>query len=814
MERNQLRGKKGFTLVEVMTAIAIIGFVIVSITTFMVVGSRTFASTSSEVNLQHESQLAYNQLQDLVIDTTLGITLSYVDAGGNMADDGVKVMDDGAIPASAAYKKLYMYNETVAYVVIWEEATSRLFYEEHDVTVDVSGNVISTSPRLTNARMADYITYFGIDLNRLEEKRIVRVDMGFEKSDKTYESSYNITLRNSVVVNQPLSVIGIPVPPVQAGSVDIDDIVVEPGTVYTYATVVLDEDGNRAANQNVRWTSENTGLVDTGIDVATGRLQISPYETATEFAVSVTSQDGLATDTATVHVRKVRKVTITEVEHTGDGAANNRYEVGDTITLKAEINDGILPDELTSGVSPRTTTEEFEKIDWDCILLQGAGAYLEKVSESDDATGGICVVKIVQSGTVDGTEIRVRANSTHSRGYGRNEDSIVYDEWYRTVYQEEPDFNIEIEPGDYLRGQEYVIINPKNISENNNKKYVLLYDFTLKKKNINSIGNETGYTVLERHWQEVPFWLESGNNCKMRLPIDMDPDKYQYDQFVLDIVAYAVSIPSLYDKGVRAICYNPADGYNINAPGVLVSETKSIEIKPINMYFGSEGQLVQFYAPRTFYTSNQEGSSVVYIPSGEILISNILRGDEFQINRDNVSWTAYKVDASNPKGLGEEYNIDPELIQIDYEGIQLKMTFNKEKWNNSLPPSIRYVPTIKVRNKNTRKIERYQLYKSYVDIMFYNIEVRGEKLEKLYFPYPGQDEFPGKTLSRGEYTTGTWFKAKDFLTPYQYKINCYETNGTMEYSLSIYENGGLSNPDRRIGVYKINEGETNWRISN
>ena len=54
---------KGFSLVELLIAVTIATIVGASIFGFMKVGAKTFNFNSSDVNLQNESQLAFNQMQ-------------------------------------------------------------------------------------------------------------------------------------------------------------------------------------------------------------------------------------------------------------------------------------------------------------------------------------------------------------------------------------------------------------------------------------------------------------------------------------------------------------------------------------------------------------------------------------------------------------------------------------------------------------------------------------------------------------------------------------------------------------------------------
>ena len=78
MKKNQ----KGFTLVELIIAVAIVAIVSVTIVSFMIAGSRSYASSSTETNIQQEAQIAMNQISDLIIDTSKAVTYKYqADAG-------------------------------------------------------------------------------------------------------------------------------------------------------------------------------------------------------------------------------------------------------------------------------------------------------------------------------------------------------------------------------------------------------------------------------------------------------------------------------------------------------------------------------------------------------------------------------------------------------------------------------------------------------------------------------------------------------------------------------------------------------------
>lgn len=67
------RNDRGFTLVEMIVSVAILGIIAVGASAFMVAGSRAYGSLSYTVRLQYEAQLAMAQLQEYTVDCATGL---------------------------------------------------------------------------------------------------------------------------------------------------------------------------------------------------------------------------------------------------------------------------------------------------------------------------------------------------------------------------------------------------------------------------------------------------------------------------------------------------------------------------------------------------------------------------------------------------------------------------------------------------------------------------------------------------------------------------------------------------------------------
>lgn len=197
MKKKLILNNKGFTLVEMIVTIAIIAIVGGIITSLVINAQGNYNQGMAETDLQYEAQLLANQLQDLIIDATKGISYEYsgVAPGGNNASGLLYDESEIADGTTVSGKYLSIYGNTTSYLVEWNAAESKVYYTEYDVA--------TLTPSSDRELMAEYVSGFSVDLSDVDTKGTVKFNLSFKKeaSGREYSTSHKIKLRNKVMAN-------------------------------------------------------------------------------------------------------------------------------------------------------------------------------------------------------------------------------------------------------------------------------------------------------------------------------------------------------------------------------------------------------------------------------------------------------------------------------------------------------------------------------------------------------------------------------------------------------------------------------------
>ncbi|MBR4719017.1 MAG: prepilin-type N-terminal cleavage/methylation domain-containing protein [Lachnospiraceae bacterium] len=409
----------GFSLVELLIAIAIASIVGASVFGFMTVGAKTFGSESTDVHLQNEAQLAFNQIQDLMIDTVVGIDYVYV--ADDFSDDSHKITTDAELPATIKGKKLIMYNTSGSgrniYEIVWKADDQKLYYNEYTVAVDDVSGTVSKGSHIgeTDALMAEYVTGFSADLSLVESKRVARIEISYEKDGRPYISSHNITLRNKIVSGNkvPQFMISENIVHLSASINGPEEIFVEPGDVCMLnSSYSIIDDTGAITSATKNWYLDSS-TVDINTQLSTdGQLKVSNAQ-KDDFTITVKSGDGLATKDVDVRIIRITTIDGISWEHTGS--------IG-----KGEIAGGTTPtaDDLIAGEKFKLTVTGMSGTNLDETSFNGHTVERKVVFIK---TKGSDLFKITsQDGTSCECEMSSSLNSnTNTSNTSSNPDEII-----------------------------------------------------------------------------------------------------------------------------------------------------------------------------------------------------------------------------------------------------------------------------------------------------------------------------------------------------------------------------------------------------
>ena len=183
------RENRGFSLVELICAVAILAIVSFSIIGFVSISSNSFRKSNVEVDLQYEAQMATNQIKELLVDTNG--TVSFDDSTKTFLILNETKKGDGTYEFPA--------------VKIWYDSTNKeLLYAKHapfslteiQSLADIS-EVMNESGFSSPSVLADNVSSFDVD-STVETDGRVKLDIGMTREGISIESKPTIVLRNEV----------------------------------------------------------------------------------------------------------------------------------------------------------------------------------------------------------------------------------------------------------------------------------------------------------------------------------------------------------------------------------------------------------------------------------------------------------------------------------------------------------------------------------------------------------------------------------------------------------------------------------------
>ncbi|MCM1264123.1 MAG: hypothetical protein NC313_15535, partial [Butyrivibrio sp.] len=340
---------------------------------------------------QQESQLAMNQISDVIIDTTRSVNYVGYSSDGSVSEQAVKDADftidvedksltlfngEGKVKVDASGNpvldadgnpeieklldgsgnpvlnadgtpKLDITggNGNKNYQIYWDKSEEKLYYSE----IDISETDFPEGDRVV---LAEFVKDFSVDLSQVEEKRVVSIAISYEYNNRIYETSNNITIRNKVLVNNVNLAVN--------RSVELNIrpkenmVILEPlelgdlgNNYYRFSTPVID--GKNVIDKSVTWSipdEEKAKLTDPANtkfrDAANGIIQISSAERANSFTVkvmtnAVDSAGNHAEADVIVYVKRVKNVSLSKKDDSDTENGSLEISAGCTFTINASV---------------------------------------------------------------------------------------------------------------------------------------------------------------------------------------------------------------------------------------------------------------------------------------------------------------------------------------------------------------------------------------------------------------------------------------------------------------------------------------------
>jgi len=350
---------KGFSLVELIVALAIFAIAGVAVFGFMVNSSRLYQRSNVDVKLQYEQQLAVNQIRDMVVESDKGI---YFDsASKTLALYGARKTEGG--------NKVYPVT-----AITYDQTQKKLYFGTKEFT---AVNEITFADITMEKLLSENVMDFKVDLTKVKNDKVL-FEVTFMVGDKQQTVKETVALRNRLVVSNLVDTIWG------------DDAVVVDSFIQKIAIVRGDKEFTTGERDSI-------GKYGNSVVVAYAAKVTANEESDREYPISwsvegpegvIVNADGEVTVSSTVQsgltfklyatsVDDPSKNTYIEVEVTEDG----NYPESVTLTL-GETTDGngfrtykLIP---TIKYTKGNESSDYNLIIWDNIDSLPDGATFKK----------------------------------------------------------------------------------------------------------------------------------------------------------------------------------------------------------------------------------------------------------------------------------------------------------------------------------------------------------------------------------------------------------------------------------------------------